>query len=45
MDVDSEAWFLVLQHGSMMSKTWGAYKLKTIMNCSEMKILPQCSKC
>jgi hypothetical protein len=35
MDMKNRIWFLVLDDGSMLSKTIGAYKLKTIMKCKE----------
>lgn len=45
MDVRVDAWFLILNHHSGLSKSWGAYQLKSILNCKEMKILPKFIKC
>ena len=45
MDMNKRIWFLVLDDSSMLSKTRGAYKLKTIMNFKEMNILSKCCKC
>ncbi len=44
MDMNKRIWFLILDDGSMLSKTRGAYKLKTILKCKEMNILSKCSK-
>ena len=41
MDFDDRVWFLVLDDDSELSKTMGAYELKTIMKCREMNILPK----
>jgi hypothetical protein len=40
MDVDKKVWFLLLDCGSNLEKNWGAYKLKSIKNLGEMKMLP-----
>lgn len=45
MDAENRIWFLVLDHRSALSKTTGAYKLKTIMKYKEMKILSKCNRC
>jgi hypothetical protein len=37
------SWFLILDSGSQLSNQWGAYELKTIENCREMRTLPRCS--
>lgn len=42
--MNNRIWFLVLDEGSMLSKTRGAYQLKTIMNFKEMNILSKCGK-
>ncbi len=44
MSMKNRIWFLVLDDGSMLSKTVGAYKLKSIMKCKEMNILSKCCK-
>ena len=44
MEGRMEDWFLVLDNNSTLTKTWGAYKLETIMNLKEMNLLPRCSK-
>ena len=44
MESNNETWFLVLDKDSNLLKTMGAYKLKTIMNCKEMNILPKHNK-
>ncbi len=45
MDMGNRIWFLILDNGSTLTKTRGAYKLKTIMNCKEMYSLPKYNKC
>jgi hypothetical protein len=39
MEMENRIWFLVLDTGSNLSKSSGAYKLKTIMKCKEMRTL------
>ena len=45
MDIEERMWFLILDHGSVLSKSWGAYRLNTIMKFKETNILSKCCKC
>lgn len=45
MDMEGRIWFLILDHGSVLIKRWGAYRLNTIMKLKEMNILSKFCKC
>ena len=40
MVANNKRWFLLLDSGSNLQNNWGAYKLKSIKNLGEMKMLP-----
>ncbi|UCG68785.1 MAG: hypothetical protein JSV09_13440 [Thermoplasmata archaeon] len=44
MEKNDSTWFLVLNDSSLLSKTKGAYRLKTIMKLKEVNTLSNFSK-
>lgn len=44
MNMNNHIWFLIIEPGSALSKTWGAYRLNTLMKFKEMNVLSKCSK-
>jgi len=45
IEIKDRTWFLILDRSSLLSKTSGAFKLKTIMNCREMNLISKCNSC
>lgn len=43
MDKNHQNWILVMARDSQFSNITGAYKLRTLMKCKELKILPKCN--
>ncbi len=44
MDMENRIWFLILDHGSVLTKSWGAYRLNTIIKLKETNILAKFCK-